>query len=253
MTRTVADAALMLSVMAGPDDWDRTSLRGGARRLRGEARRGGQGAARGLQSDARRAARGPGSRHRRPGGGARLRDLGLRRRRGRAALAADVRADSRHVERPLRGDVRALAPRVALAHGSRVRGLHRGRVQDQRRGLHQDAGAEDRFLGCRAVVLRALRSAPHAVAVGGGLSRAEAQSRPLAGAGAAVGLDRLGLVQLPVQLHRPAGGDGAGRLHPGGPAGGAPDRGAPLRGPHRAAGLGGLRGGAPVGAASARR
>src|SRR5256712_4212541 len=26
MTRTVADAALMLSVMAGPDDWDRTSL-----------------------------------------------------------------------------------------------------------------------------------------------------------------------------------------------------------------------------------
>jgi aspartyl-tRNA(Asn)/glutamyl-tRNA(Gln) amidotransferase subunit A len=28
MTRTVADAALMLSVMAGPDDWDRTSLDG---------------------------------------------------------------------------------------------------------------------------------------------------------------------------------------------------------------------------------
>src|SRR4029453_18845655 len=26
MTRTVADAALMLSVMAGPDDWDRTAL-----------------------------------------------------------------------------------------------------------------------------------------------------------------------------------------------------------------------------------
>src|SRR5688572_28428540 len=26
MTRTVADAALMLSVMAGPDDWDRSSL-----------------------------------------------------------------------------------------------------------------------------------------------------------------------------------------------------------------------------------
>ena len=26
MTRTVADAALMLSVMAGPDEWDRTSL-----------------------------------------------------------------------------------------------------------------------------------------------------------------------------------------------------------------------------------
>jgi aspartyl-tRNA(Asn)/glutamyl-tRNA(Gln) amidotransferase subunit A len=28
MTRTVADAALMLSVMAGPDEWDRTSLEG---------------------------------------------------------------------------------------------------------------------------------------------------------------------------------------------------------------------------------
>ncbi len=28
MTRTVADAALMLSVMAGPDDWDRTSIDG---------------------------------------------------------------------------------------------------------------------------------------------------------------------------------------------------------------------------------
>src|SRR5262247_4483518 len=28
MTRTVADAALMLSVMAGPDDWDRSSLEG---------------------------------------------------------------------------------------------------------------------------------------------------------------------------------------------------------------------------------
>src|SRR5207253_7703137 len=26
MTRTVADAALMLAVIAGPDDWDRTSL-----------------------------------------------------------------------------------------------------------------------------------------------------------------------------------------------------------------------------------
>jgi aspartyl-tRNA(Asn)/glutamyl-tRNA(Gln) amidotransferase subunit A len=28
MTRTVADAALMLSVMAGPDEWDRTSIAG---------------------------------------------------------------------------------------------------------------------------------------------------------------------------------------------------------------------------------
>ncbi len=35
MTRTVADAALMLGVMAGPDDWDRQSLDAAARRLRG--------------------------------------------------------------------------------------------------------------------------------------------------------------------------------------------------------------------------
>src|SRR2546427_7103649 len=28
MTRTVADAALMLAAMAGPDEWDRTSLEG---------------------------------------------------------------------------------------------------------------------------------------------------------------------------------------------------------------------------------
>ena len=38
MTRTVADAALMLSVMAGPDDWDRTSLEAAPDGLRRQAR-----------------------------------------------------------------------------------------------------------------------------------------------------------------------------------------------------------------------
>ncbi len=40
MTRTVADAALMLSVMAGPDDWDRTSLEGAPADYVGELGRG---------------------------------------------------------------------------------------------------------------------------------------------------------------------------------------------------------------------
>src|SRR5262249_37584077 len=39
MTRTVADAALMLSVMAGPDDRDRTSLEGPADDYVGKLRR----------------------------------------------------------------------------------------------------------------------------------------------------------------------------------------------------------------------
>jgi aspartyl-tRNA(Asn)/glutamyl-tRNA(Gln) amidotransferase subunit A len=40
MTRTVADAALMLSVMAGPDDWDRTSLEAAPEDYVGELGRG---------------------------------------------------------------------------------------------------------------------------------------------------------------------------------------------------------------------
>ncbi|HEU5320801.1 MAG TPA: amidase [Methylomirabilota bacterium] len=40
MTRTVADAALMLSVIAGPDDWDRTSLEGAPADYVGELARG---------------------------------------------------------------------------------------------------------------------------------------------------------------------------------------------------------------------
>jgi aspartyl-tRNA(Asn)/glutamyl-tRNA(Gln) amidotransferase subunit A len=44
MTRTVADAALMLSVMAGPDEWDRTSAEGRPADYVGELARGVQGA-----------------------------------------------------------------------------------------------------------------------------------------------------------------------------------------------------------------
>jgi aspartyl-tRNA(Asn)/glutamyl-tRNA(Gln) amidotransferase subunit A len=40
MTRTVADAALMLSVMAGPDDWDRTSLEAAPQDYVGQLHRG---------------------------------------------------------------------------------------------------------------------------------------------------------------------------------------------------------------------
>lgn len=40
MTRTVADAALMLAVMAGPDEWDRTSLAGAPDDYVGELQRG---------------------------------------------------------------------------------------------------------------------------------------------------------------------------------------------------------------------
>jgi aspartyl-tRNA(Asn)/glutamyl-tRNA(Gln) amidotransferase subunit A len=44
MTRTVEDAALMLSVMAGPDDWDRTSLEAAPADYVAELRRGVKGA-----------------------------------------------------------------------------------------------------------------------------------------------------------------------------------------------------------------
>jgi aspartyl-tRNA(Asn)/glutamyl-tRNA(Gln) amidotransferase subunit A len=44
MTRTVEDAALMLSVMAGPDDWDRTSLEAAPADYVGELKRGVKGA-----------------------------------------------------------------------------------------------------------------------------------------------------------------------------------------------------------------
>ena len=52
----------------------------------------------------------------------------------------------------------------------------------------------------------------------------------------------VGLVQLSIQLHPAAGRHGAGRAHAVGLARGPADRRAPLRGPHRATGLGRLRG-----------
>ena len=58
MTRTVADAALMLSVMAGPDDWDRTSLEAAPADYVGKLDRGVQGPARGVEPRPGRAARG---------------------------------------------------------------------------------------------------------------------------------------------------------------------------------------------------
>src|SRR5205823_13822999 len=71
-------------------------------------------------------------------------------------------------------------------------------------------------------------------------------------AAAPLGLARLGLVQLPVQLHGTAGRVVSRRVHPGWPAGRLADRRPPLRRPHRAAGVGGLRSRAPVGRAPAR-
>ena len=70
---------------------------------------------------------------------------------------------------------------------------------------------------------------------------------------ARVGLDPLGLVQLSVQLHRPARGVGAGRLHVGRIARRPPDRRPSLRRPDGPAGLRRVRGARARGRSAARR
>src|SRR5439155_21945824 len=98
--------------------------------------------------------------------------------------------------------------------------------------------------------LREVRSASDADDLGRRVPGRPAQPDRLAAA--PLGLARLGLVQLPVQLHGTAGRDGSRRVHPGWPAGRLADRRPPLRGPYRAAGVGGVRSRAPVGRAPAR-
>ena len=70
-------------------------------------------------------------------------------------------------------------------------------------------------------------------------------------AGSSLGLVRLGLVQLPVQLHRPARVHRPRRLHARRHARRASDRRPPLGRPHRAPGLARLRAGPPLGVAAA--
>src|SRR5256885_540836 len=96
---------------------------------------------------------------------------------------------------------------------------------------------------------RAGRGAPGRAARGGGRRFPRRAADPRALAPARRGLARLGVVQLSVQLPRPAGRDRARRHDTGRPARRTAARGPPLRRPHRAPGLGRVRGRAAVGTA----
>src|SRR5439155_176187 len=114
---------------------------------------------------------------------------------------------------------------------------------------HPDARPQDGVLGLRAAALRDSHNPVNSQRVGACLRGEPAQSRALPAA--RVGLVSVGVVQLPVQLHGPAGGDGPRRLHVERPARRPADRRAALRRPDGAAGVGRLRDGAAVGRAAA--
>ena len=153
MTRTVADAALMLSVMAGPDERDRTSLEGAPEdyvgRLRTSLRacawlepRHGRPARRSRGGGDRGAGRARLRRPRRVGGG------------GEARLRRHARDDPLPLVRARGRQLRPVPRAVARPHGPGARGLHRGRLSRYARGLHPDEGQEDRAVGHRAPALR---------------------------------------------------------------------------------------------------
>jgi Asp-tRNA(Asn)/Glu-tRNA(Gln) amidotransferase A subunit family amidase len=107
---------------------------------------------------------------------------------------------------------------VARPDGPGPRRLHgRGEALDGA-GVRRHARPAHRLLGQRAPALRALRPAAHAHRVGVAVRRRQAESRRVAAA--RLGLVSVGVVLLPVQLHGPAGGDGAGRADALGAAGG---------------------------------
>ena len=128
MTRTVADAALMLSVMAGPDDWDRTSLDG--RRpptTSGKLDDGIKGLRVAWSPDLGGLTRGSRGGRRGEAGGAAFQALGCAVEEVKTGFADTRRDHPLHVERARGRQLRSVPRRVARPDGPGARRLDRGR------------------------------------------------------------------------------------------------------------------------------
>ena len=180
MTRTVADAALMMSAMAGPDEWDRTSLEAAPADYVSHLRAGIKGlrvawspTLGGLRVDPDVAARDPGGgpgvrRPRRPRGG------------GGARVARHLRRDPHHVVRAHGRQLRGASPPVARPHGSRAGRMHRGGTSALDGRLHPGPRPEAGGVGCHAPDLRHLRPDADAHGVGDGAAGGTPQPGALA-------------------------------------------------------------------------
>jgi len=214
LARTVADGALMLSAMAGGDEMDRTSLPDAPADYVGRLREG----VRGLRvafspdldtlrvdADVATVVR---------GGRADLRDAGLRRRGSHDRLRRLPRDDPHDVERPRGRQLRALSREwrdrmdpglvASIENGSPMASS----INIEMRGRKIAYWDSVRPLFERYDLLLTPSLSIAALPVG----RLNPESWPQPSK--PVGLDRLGVVQLPVQLHRPARGFRTRGLHP---------------------------------------
>ena len=197
MTRTVADSALMLEVMAGPHPLDHTTCEAGpadylARLERGRARQ-----AHRLQPRSRPCARRPGCRGAREG---RRGALHRTRRHGRGSEDAVGRARPR-TDPLLLGRApdasRAAPAEMGGADGPGPRRLHQGRTHFSRRGVSGDARAQDGLHRHDPSLVRGLGLPAHAFGVGCRVPRRAADAAALAAA--RLGLAVVGGVLLSVQ------------------------------------------------------
>ena len=245
MTRTVGDAALMLSVMAGPDPFDRTALDAEPADYVARLDDG----VRGL-----RIAWSPDF------GGLRV-DPDVALVAKQAALAFQGLGAAVEEVKPAFADSREIIRCMWNVHEAGNYGQFLAEYRDrmdpglvasiedglalQRRRVRGHARSEARVLGFRAAALREVRPPAVAQRLRRRLRREPAEPQGLAGS--SVGLVRLGLVQLSVQLHRAARCVHPRRLHAGRHARRPSDRWSALGRPDRAPGLARLRASAPLG------
>jgi amidase len=228
MTRTVKDAALMMNVCAGPDERDQYSLPAAGvdyvKALKGSLK--------GLRV-------------------AWSETLGLAPAVDPevSGVAVTLRLLAHDLPRRHRRAARSL-PRPSRRDRPRAAADRRGSAEDGADQVRPGLVRPARVVAACARVLRAVRppaladrrlpAAPHRRVLSGRDRRREGRAR---------GGERL---HVPVQHDGPAGGDCPVRLHQGGASDRPSDRRAPLRRRDRAARLGGVRGGASVGAAPPR-
>ena len=239
MTRTVADSALMLQVMAGPHPLDHTTCEAGPADYLGRLHEGIRG---------RRIAYSP--------------DLGLARVdpdvaalvKTAAARFTELGATVEEVKTPwarrgsrvdplllggAHGAAAVASGQVGSTDGSRSRRMHQGGARLLRAGLPDDARSQDGVHRRDPSLVRGLGFPADAIGIRCRIPGRTADAEALAAA--RVGLAVMGGVLLSVQHVLEPRGQRALRLHRRGPAGRPADRRTPLRRPRRAAGVGGVR------------
>ena len=198
LTRTVADAALMLQNHGRPASRRSHQPRSPARRLSAPSAPAPARAAPRLQPGPRSCPRRPGGGRSGRQGGDRLREgPGLARRAGEDAVGSEgPRARALLLAGAFPAPRRSPA-RVPRPHGSGLRRLHRGRLEDHHGRLSEDAAGEVRLLRRDQPLLRRLGFPADARGVGRGLPGRAAAAQALAAA--SVGLAVVGRVLLPLQ------------------------------------------------------